>query len=61
MHKGLDLEALIDCIIGTGTTNQSTTHVAKKEALGKHISNMFSWIRNEKINIIFIHKKSYYN
>ncbi len=48
MHKGLDLEALIDCIIGSGITIQSTTHVTKKEALEKQINNMFSWIRNEK-------------
>jgi len=58
MHKGLDLEALIDCIIGLGTTIQNIAHVAKKEALEKHINNMFSWIHNEKINVIFIHKKS---
>jgi hypothetical protein len=58
MHKGLDLEALIDCIIGSCTTIQNTSHVAKKETLEKHINNMFSWIHNEKINIIFIHKKS---
>jgi hypothetical protein len=58
MHKGFDLEAQIDCIIGSCTTIQSTSHVAKKEALEKHINNMFSWIHNEKININFIQKKS---
>jgi len=58
MHRGLDLEALIDYVIRSSTTIQSTAHVAKKEALEKHINNMFSWIHNEKINIIFIHKKS---
>jgi hypothetical protein len=57
MHKGLDLETLIDCVIGLGTTIQSIAHVAKKETLKKHINNMFSWIHNEKINIIFILKK----
>jgi hypothetical protein len=58
MHIRLDLEDLIDCIIGSGTTIQSIAHVAKKEALKKHIHNMFSWIHNEKLYIIFVHKKS---
>jgi hypothetical protein len=58
MHKGVDLEALIDCIIGSSTTIQSIAHVAKKETLEKHINNMFSWIHNEKLIVIFIHKKS---
>jgi hypothetical protein len=53
MHKGLDLEALIDCIIGSSTTIQSIVHVVKKESLEKHINNMFSWILNEKMNILY--------
>jgi hypothetical protein len=59
MHGGLDLEALIDCIIGLRTTIQSIAHVAKKETLEKHVNNMFSWIHNEIINIIFMHKKNH--
>jgi len=51
MHRGFDLEALIDCIIGFGITIQSTTHVAKNEALEKQINNMFLWICNEKKNL----------
>ncbi len=54
MYRRLDLEALIDCIIGSSITIQSIAHVTKEEAFEKHINNMFSWIHNEKNKNLYI-------